>query len=123
MTRQLDTLTIHDLTARTFVGFNDWEREKKQEVRITVRLHADLRRACVTDRVEDTVDYKKIKTSVLFLVEENRFDLIEKMAEDIARICLETPLVEEVDVTVNKGSALRFAKSVEVTIHRSIHDD
>jgi D-erythro-7,8-dihydroneopterin triphosphate epimerase len=123
MTKILDTLTIHELTARTFVGFNDWEREKKQDVRITIRLHADLRRACVTDKVDDTVDYKQIKTLVLNLVENNRFDLIEKMAEDIARTCLETPLVEEVDVTVNKGSALRFAKSVEVTIHRSIHDE
>ncbi len=119
----LDTLTIHDLSVRTFVGFNDWEREKKQDVRITIRLRADLRRACVTDEVEDTVDYKQIKTKVLDWVENHRFNLIEKMAEDIARICLDVPLVEEVEVTVNKGSALRFAKSVEVTISRSVHDE
>ena len=118
MDRPLDRITIHELTTRTFVGFNPWEREKQQEVCITVSLHADLSAACRSDRVEDTVDYKAVKTQILNLVENNRFDLIEKMAQDIAEACLAEPRVMRADVTVNKGGALRFARSVEAAITR-----
>ena len=118
METPLDRITIHDLTTRTFVGFNNWEREKKQEVRISVSLYADLSEACRSDRVADSVDYKAVKTSILELVENNRFDLIEKMAQDIADVCLAIPRVERADVTVNKGGALRFARSVEAAITR-----
>ena len=114
----LDRIRIRQLTARTFVGFNDWEREKKQDVAISVTLHADLRRACETDQVGDTVDYKTIKNRILSLVEGSRFLLIEAMAEGIARVCLEDPRVVRVDVVVDKLSALRFAKSVQVEITR-----
>ena len=118
MDRPLDRITIHRLSARTYIGFIDWEREKKQEVSITVSLFADLAVACKSDKVEDSVDYKTVKSGILELVENNRFDLIEKMAEDIAAVCLAIPRVEKVEVTVNKGAALRFAKGVEVSITR-----
>ncbi len=114
----LDRITIRELKARTFVGFNDWEQEKKQEVSITIALHADLTVACHSDKVEDTIDYKIIKNRVLTFVENNRFNLIEKMSEDIAKLCLENTQIEIVEVTVNKGSALRFADSVETNIIR-----
>ena len=114
----LDRIRIRQLTARTFVGFNDWEREKKQDVAISVTLHADLRRACETDQVGDTVDYKTIKNRILSLVEGSRFMLVEALAEAVARVCLEDPRVIRVDVLVDKLSALRFAKSVQVEITR-----
>jgi FolB domain-containing protein len=114
----LDRLKITDLMARTYVGFNDWEQEKKQDVAISLTLHADLSRACRSDDVADTVDYKDIKKQILALVEGGRFMLIEKMAADIADICLAAPAVERVDVVVDKLQALRFARSVQVAITR-----
>ncbi len=117
-TPPLDQLRICDLMARTYVGFNDWEKEKKQDVAITVTLHADLARACRSDDVADTIDYKKIKQEILNLVEGGRFMLIEKMAADIADVCLAQPAVERADVMVDKLQALRFARSVQVIITR-----
>ena len=114
----LDRIRINELMARTYVGFIDWEKVTKQDVAISITLHADLKKAGRSDDVADTVDYKKLKAQILQWVESNRFFLIEKMAEDIADICLEHSLVERVDVEVNKLSALRFAKSVAVEISR-----
>ena len=116
---KLDRIRIKDLTTRTIIGFNDWERVKKQDVSISLTLHADLRRACASDEAADTVDYKQVKNRVLALVEGSRFQLIERMAEVIAAACLEEPLVERVDVTVDKLQALRFARSVSVEITRT----
>ena len=41
------------------------------------------------------------------------------VADAIAELCLEDPRVERVDVTVDKLSALRFARSVAVEISRA----
>jgi dihydroneopterin aldolase/D-erythro-7,8-dihydroneopterin triphosphate epimerase len=52
------------------------------------------------------------------MVEGSRFHLAEALAERIADICLENEAVQQVQVTVEKPSALRFARSVGVEITR-----
>jgi FolB domain-containing protein len=118
----LDRIRINDLMARTIVGFKEWERTKKQDVAISITLHVDFEKACQSDAVADTVDYKQIKNRVLELVEGSHFQLIERMAEAVARRCLEDPKVVRVDVVVDKLSALRFARSVSVEITRTRSD-
>jgi FolB domain-containing protein len=68
----------------------------------------------------DAVNYRTITKRVIKLVEESQFYLVEKMAAEIAAICLEDPRVEEVSVRVEKPGALRFARSVGVEIHRPL---
>ena len=116
--RAPDRIHLRDLAARCIVGFNDWEREKKQDILINVTLHADLAKACASDRVEDSIDYKTLKNRILALVEESECHLIERLAESIAEVCLEGSLVQRVDVSVDKPGALRFARSVAVEITR-----
>jgi dihydroneopterin aldolase/D-erythro-7,8-dihydroneopterin triphosphate epimerase len=114
----VDRLVIRDLFARCIVGINDDERREKQDVVVNIVVHADLQRAGKTDVFEDTVDYRAIKKRVLSLVEASSFHLLEALAEAIGRACLESRGVEQVDVTVEKPGALRFAKSVAVEITR-----
>jgi dihydroneopterin aldolase/D-erythro-7,8-dihydroneopterin triphosphate epimerase len=109
---------IRDLLARCIVGINDDERREKQDVVVTIVVHADLQRAGKTDAFDDTVDYRAIKKRVLPLVEASSFHLIEALADAVARACLESRGVEQVDVTVEKPGALRFARSVAVEITR-----
>jgi FolB domain-containing protein len=115
---QLDEIYIADLRLSCIIGINDWERNKKQEVIINITLFADLRRACQSDRIEDSVDYKEIKQQIIALVEASDFFLIEKLAESICQKCLAHPLVMAAKVRVDKPGALRFAKSVGVEIIR-----
>ncbi len=113
-----DKIYIRDLHLRCVVGLYEEERRAKQDVIINIVLYADYRTACTTDRIEDTVDYKQIKKKVVAVVEASSFFLIERLAEAVAAICLETPQVERVEVTVDKPGALRFARSVAVEITR-----
>ena len=115
----LDKLYIRDLLARCIVGVFPRERTKKQDVIINITLHADLRKACRTDRLEDSVDYKTVKEKVLALVEGSAFMLLERLAERIAEVCLEDRRVARVQVSVQKPGALRFARSSEVEIERA----
>lgn len=114
----LDKIYVRDLVCRCIVGINPDERVKKQEVTINLVLHADLQQACQTDDINHTVDYKVIKERVLEMVEHSEFLLVEKLAEEIAAVCLEAAQVERVQVSVDKPGALRFARSVAVEITR-----
>ena len=118
----LDAIYIPDLHLRCIIGVFDDERKAKQDIIITIALYADLRTACTSDRIEDTVDYKSLKKQVIAIVEDSRFFLIESLAERIATICLATQAVKRVTVTVDKPGALRFARSVAVEITRERND-
>ena len=113
-----DKIHIKDLLLRCIIGVNDFERREKQDVVINITLYADLLKSSRSDRLEDTVDYKKITKEIISLVENSSFYLIEALAEAIAQICLKHPLVWKVTVSVEKPGALRFARSVGVEITR-----
>ncbi|HEX72182.1 MAG TPA: dihydroneopterin aldolase [Candidatus Hydrogenedentes bacterium] len=114
----LDKIHIRDLLVRCIVGIYDEERAAKQDVVINITLYADFSEACRSDRIKDTVDYKRIKKQVVAMVENSQYFLLEKLADAIAAICLDDPKVRRVQVCVDKPGALRFARSVAVEITR-----
>jgi FolB domain-containing protein len=119
----MDRILIRDLLARCIIGVNDDERREKQDIVINIALSADLSKPGKSDRFEDTIDYRSIKKRILEQVEESRFYLVEALAERIAELCLENPAVQEARVSVEKPSALRFARSVGVEITRARVED
>ncbi|GAB4482432.1 MAG: bifunctional dihydroneopterin aldolase/7,8-dihydroneopterin epimerase [Anaerolineae bacterium] len=119
----MDKIIITDLLVRGYIGFQEWEREKRQDILINLTLFTDMRRAGETDRVEDALDYKTITKRIIAYVEEGErhHDLVESLAAAIARICLEGG-AERAIVRVEKPGALRFTRSVGVEIDRGRAD-
>jgi len=114
----MDRILISDLSARCIIGINEEERREKQDVVINLVIFADLGKAAKGDRFEDSVDYRALKKKVLNMVESSKYYLLEALAESIAKICLGQQGVMQVQVRVDKPSALRFARSVGVEIER-----
>jgi dihydroneopterin aldolase len=114
----LDKIRIRDLRVRSRVGVTSLERRLPQELLITVTLHVDLRRAGRTDDLRHTVDYSILKKAILAESESKSFKLIERLAQRIAELSLQSPLVQQVDVLIQKLGALRFAHCSEVEITR-----
>ena len=117
-----DQIQIKDLLLRTVIGINDEERRNRQDVLINIVLEADTRTAGDSDDIGDAVNYRTITKRIIQLVEGAQFYLVEKMAAEIAAICLDDPRVEAATVRVEKPGALRFARSVGVEIRRSRED-
>ena len=113
-----DRILIIDLAARCVIGINDEERRGKQDVLINLIIETDLSRACRSDRIEDTVDYRSLKKRVVETVEASHFFLLEALAEAVADVCLADPKVQRIRVRVEKPGALRYARSVGVEILR-----
>jgi dihydroneopterin aldolase/D-erythro-7,8-dihydroneopterin triphosphate epimerase len=114
-----DQILIKDLLLRTIIGINEEERRNRQDVLVNITLYADTGAAGASDDIEEAVNYRTITKQLIKRVEESSFFLVEKMAAEIAAICLQVPRVEAVDVRVEKPGALRFARSVGVEIHRT----
>jgi len=114
-----DKIYIRDLSIRCIIGVNQDERTEKQDVVINVILFTDTRKAGRTDALADSVDYKRVKKAILSLVESSEFLLIEKLADEIAKVCLDDSKVQKVNVTVDKPGALRYTRSVAVEIVRT----
>jgi dihydroneopterin aldolase/D-erythro-7,8-dihydroneopterin triphosphate epimerase len=113
-----DRILIKDLLLRAIIGINPEERRNRQDVLINITLYADTRAAGLSDDIADAVNYRTMTKRVIALVEGSQFYLVEKMAAEIAVICLEDPRVERARVRVEKPGALRFARSVGIEIER-----
>ena len=114
----LDRIIIRDLLLRGIVGIKPDERKNQQDILVTVTMWADTRPAAVSDAIDDAVNYRTVTKAMIRHIETKK-----PMLADLARICLETdPRVQAVEVTVEKPGALRFARSVGVSIYRRRED-
>jgi FolB domain-containing protein len=114
----MDRIVVSDLVCRCVIGVEEWERRERQDGLVSLTLAVDLAPAGESDRIENALDYSKLKKRVLAEAESSSFHLIEALAERIAAICLEDERVEEAQVRVEKPGALRFARTVAVEISR-----
>jgi FolB domain-containing protein len=117
-----DRIEIHDLLLRCIVGINPEERVKKQDVIINITLWGDMRQAGKTDAIDDAINYKTLTKRVIDHVEQSNYFLLERLAHTIAEISVVDFGVERATVTVEKPGALRFARSVGVTVERTQAD-
>jgi dihydroneopterin aldolase/D-erythro-7,8-dihydroneopterin triphosphate epimerase len=116
----MDQIFIRDLSLRGIVGINAEERVNRQDVLVNVVMWADTSAAAASDDIADAVNYRTVAKQIISHVEEGDPMLVERLVQEIADICFDVDRrVAEVEVTVEKPGALRFAESVGVSIHRT----
>jgi len=110
-------IKIKNLLLRTFIGFNPEELINKQDVIINIEIETDISKEILeSDEPLDILDYKIITKKVITFVQEGRFKLLEVLAKNILDLILENKKVKWAKVEVDKPHALRFAKSVSMTM-------
>lgn len=117
-----DKIVIRDLLLRGIIGINEWEREQQQDILVNLVVFADTRPAAASDDLADALNYRTLTKSVIACVEGSSHFLVERLAEEIARLCVVEHGAHRAIVRVEKPGALRFAASVGVEIDRSRED-
>ena len=117
-----DTIFLTALRTECIVGIWDWERKVKQTVVIDLEMAADIRKAALSDHIDDTVDYKKVSKRLLGFVGESQYQLVETLTENIARIVITEFNVPWVRVRLNKQGAIRNSRDVGISIERRAED-
>jgi dihydroneopterin aldolase len=118
----MDKIFLSALTVECIVGIWEWERRVKQTVILDLEMATDIRRAAASDHIEDTIDYKKVAKRLLAFVGESQFNLVETLAEQIARVVVTEFAVSWVKVRLNKQGAIRGARDVGIEIERRAAD-
>ena len=118
----MDKIFIHALKTETIVGIFDWERQVKQTVVLDIEFSADIRKAALTDSIDDTLNYKRVAKRVLAFVEGSSFHLVETLAEHVAMLILEEFAVNRVSIALSKPGAIRSSRDVGVMLERSVPD-
>jgi dihydroneopterin aldolase/D-erythro-7,8-dihydroneopterin triphosphate epimerase len=119
MNQSLDRIVIRDLLLRGIVGIKPDERKNRQDILVNITMWADTRPAAASDNIDDAVNYKTVTKAVIKHIENGAPMLVERLVAEVSGICFDTdPRVQAVEVTVEKPGALRFSRSVGVTIYR-----
>lgn len=118
----MDKIFLNALAVECIVGIWEWERRVKQRVIIDLELATDIRAAAATDRIEDTIDYKKVSKRLLAFVGDSQYQLVETLTEKIAELIITEFGVSWVRVRLNKQGALRGSRDVGILIERRAED-
>jgi dihydroneopterin aldolase len=94
-------------------GASEGEQERGQPFLFDVRL--EVSDAALSDRIEDTVDYREVVRCVQAVSDGRRFALLEALAAAVADAILERFRVERVRVRVRKPEVRPAGLTVEWT--------
>ncbi len=116
--RGIRHLFVHDLMVACRVGVYPHEQATAQRVRLNLDLGVVETGPLLTDQLADVVDYEALVRRVRAALAERHVNLVETLAEQVARLCLEDPRVRSARVRVEKLDAIADAVSVGVEIER-----
>ena len=114
----MDIVYIRDLRIETVIGIYDWERKIRQTVSLDLEMAADIRKAAISDSIDDTLDYKSVAKRLIQFVGDSEFQLVETLAERISDIVLNEYDVPWMKLRLSKPGAVTGSQDVGVIIER-----
>ncbi len=116
---ELDRILIKDLSVPGILGIKPDERINEQDILVNAVLWADTRPASVSDEIDDAVNYRTITKALIAHIRDGKPMLVERLVQELVDICFELePRIMRVEMTVEKPGALRYARSVGISIVR-----
>ena len=112
----MTVIRVKDLSLRTFIGFKPHEKKHKQDVLIQLEVEVETSMVEHNDdyQADGFYDYRSMTKSVIKLVEESRFDLLEALTRKVLDEIMSNPLVKKANVEIEKPHALRYSRTVSV---------
>lgn len=101
----MDRVLLEGMSFQGRHGVRAAEREEPQEFRVDVEVDCDLSEPGRTDRIEDTIDYTRVRAIAQDVIEGESHRLLESLAARIAERVLQLPKVGAVAVRIAKRPA------------------
>ena len=115
----MDTIFLSEVKVQTKLRVPEWERMTAQTIILDIEIGYDLSQACQSDDVNDTIDYGAVVSRVRETLQENSFQLVEKLAEHLCQLILKEFNALSVKIKVAKPTILPGLKALGVMIERS----
>lgn len=113
-----DTIFIRELKLETHIGAYEDERQRPQTLEFNLEIGVARNRACLTDRLGDTIDYAQVVTEIRTLLALHRFHLLEALAESVAQQVLREFGAQWIALSIAKQGIVPGATFVGVSLIR-----
>ena len=110
---------IRDLVVNMLIGVHRHERDGRQRVRINIDLSLIDDTGVDDDRLASVVSYETLVLEIRRICDAGHVNLVETLAERIARLCFDDRRVRRALVRVEKLDVFADTASVGVEIERS----
>ena len=114
----MDIIFLRELKVTTLIGIYEREKVIPQTLQIDLDIALPDSRACVSDDIEDALNYAEVAQHLQTVLSDGHFSLMETLAEHIAQIILKDFNAPWVKVSVAKLQAIRNCKMVGICIER-----
>lgn len=114
----MDTIFIREFRLEALVGIYEWEKHLPQTIELSLEIGIPGTHVWHSDAIADTIDYGKVVERLRVALSEQRFMLLERLAEHVAHLILTEFGAPWVKISVAKLGMLRGVKQVGVTIER-----
>jgi 7,8-dihydroneopterin aldolase/epimerase/oxygenase len=115
----MDTIFLEQVKVQTKLGVPNWERLTPQTIILDIEIGYDLSRACLSDAIEDTIDYGQVVSKIRETLNTHNFKLVEALAEHICQLIIKDFGALRVKLKVSKPAILPGLKALGVQIERS----
>jgi dihydroneopterin aldolase len=110
---------VRDLVLEAEIGVHAHEQGRRQRIRVNIDALTDDNGAPLNDQLQNVVNYEIIVDGIKAILKNGHVNLVESLAEAIARFILDDLRVQRVSVRVEKLDAIPEASSVGVEIERN----
>lgn len=98
------------------IGVLPREKTTKQRIFVDLEFAVDTHRAAKTDAVEDTVDYAKVRESIIATVNARHYQLLETLAETIAAALQRDFNLTDIKLCISKPDIFADMEAVGVEL-------
>ena len=101
----MSVIYIRDLVIEAKHGYHQEEKDNAQRFKINVELTIDTATAGRSDDLADTLNWSELRDTIVDTVQKNSFNLMERLAQEVADQILKDGRVEKLVVSIDKPDA------------------
>lgn len=114
-----DRIFIRKLKIPAIIGIHAEEQETHQDIYLDLVFEFDSSRAAISDDIFHALDYAKICKRLTDYIPSTRFNLIETLADDLARLLFREYPIESLKLKIlKKPFDIKNARFVGLEIQR-----
>ncbi len=112
-------IRVKNLKLQTNLGIYDWEQSFDRQIIINAEIESDFEESLISDNIEDTINYEIITTNIKNLIANKRFNLIEKMSQEIMDVIMLDQRIKRCRLEVDKVGAIDLVESFSIVIEQT----
>lgn len=116
MEKNTQIIRVENLKTDAIVGVYQYEKEVKQPIILDIEIEIYSSDAIKSDRLENTLDYHKLTEEILNFIDNSKFELLERLANEIHKIISNNIIVIEAKVKIRKPKALSVYGDVMASV-------